>query len=618
MASEVEQIFKHIESKQNFLLSGGAGSGKTFTLIETIKKIKESNPLAKIACITYTNVAVNQIRQRAPYEKLYVSTIHDFLWDNISSFQKNLKMCLVELIDSDQIRYNGEENLDFDYFNSEDRSIQYKEWLKLSDGVISHDHVILISEKLFEKYKVICDIIKDKFDFILIDEYQDTFEPIVKILLTHLKKSNKNLIIGFFGDSMQSIYSDNRVGGIQAFVKSGEVAEIVKEENRRNGKNIINLINKIRSDGLIQKPAKDKKAPNFQVNGSIKLLYSNKEKYDISKIKKLKYFKDFDFSDNKKTKELYLVHNLIASKVGFPKLMAIYDKDYIIDYKNRVRKEIKSKKLVVDESKTFGEIIEIVGKEPTPTQKRFITDNPGLYNAAKSISYSEFRKLYPNKDQLIGDKKNLEAIIRNRGQKRDTLIKHLFDIQECIYLYQEKKYNEFIRKTQFSISSHSAKIELKENIDELSAMSNSTIECVINYAHENSIWCIDDRLENFKKEKSYTYNRVKDVKYGEIISLYNYIEDFTPFSTQHNIKGDEFDDVFVILDNGNWTSYNFDYLFSNTANKESIIERTKKLFYVCCSRAKNNLVVYFNNPNSESIRTAEEWFGSENVHLIEA
>ena len=39
MATELEQILAHIEEGNNFLLSGGAGSGKTYSLIEVIKSI---------------------------------------------------------------------------------------------------------------------------------------------------------------------------------------------------------------------------------------------------------------------------------------------------------------------------------------------------------------------------------------------------------------------------------------------------------------------------------------------------------------------------------------------------------------------------------------------------
>jgi DNA helicase II / ATP-dependent DNA helicase PcrA len=44
-----------------------------------------------------------------------------------------------------------------------------------------------------------------------------------------------------------------------------------------------------------------------------------------------------------------------------------------------------------------------------------------------------------------------------------------------------------------------------------------------------------------------------------------------------------------------------------------VIERTGKLFYVCCTRAKEVLAVYFQNPTPAVLKQAEAWFGKENV-----
>ena len=52
---EVSEIFKLIDDKKNFVLNGGAGSGKTYSLVSIINEIYSQNPLSKIACITYTN-----------------------------------------------------------------------------------------------------------------------------------------------------------------------------------------------------------------------------------------------------------------------------------------------------------------------------------------------------------------------------------------------------------------------------------------------------------------------------------------------------------------------------------------------------------------------------------
>ena len=47
--------------------------------------------------------------------------------------------------------------------------------------------------------------------------------------------------------------------------------------------------------------------------------------------------------------------------------------------------------------------------------------------------------------------------------------------------------------------------------------------------------------------------------------------------------------------------------------KESVIERTTKMFYVCCSRVKKNLVVFYHKPSSKVLEKAKNWFGSDNL-----
>ncbi len=76
--------------------------------------------------------------------------------------------------------------------------------------------------------------------------------------------------------------------------------------------------------------------------------------------------------------------------------------------------------------------------------------------------------------------------------------------------------------------------------------------------------------------------------------------------------------MLVILDNGKWNDYNFEYLFNPNNSKFNlkVFERTNKLFYVCCTRAMDNLVVYCENPSSAMINTAEGWFGKENCISI--
>ena len=122
----------------------------------------------------------------------------------------------------------------------------------------------------------------------------------------------------------------------------------------------------------------------------------------------------------------------------------------------------------------------------------------------------------------------------------------------------------------------------------------------------------ENKLIDFKEKKEYLYNRVKDVRFSEFQKLYKYLEGQTPFSTQHKTKGTEFNNVLVILDNGGWNNYNFGNLFLDTGSA-SVLDRTQKIFYVCCTRAKENLAVFFHNPDAQVIAKAREWFGNDNV-----
>ncbi|SFC75744.1 UvrD-helicase domain-containing protein [Clostridium uliginosum] len=630
LESEVEKVFEHIKNGDNFLLSGGAGSGKTYSLVQVIKEAITQNPMAKIACMTYTNAAVKEIEERVNHKNLRVSTIHDFLWDNIKQFQKELKKSLLILINDKEYKIkNPNEESGEEYINKFEYGISYKEHLNINRGEISHDEVLILANYMYKKYKVLCDILKDKYKFIFIDEYQDTSPFVVQIFLEHIQQSMRKCIVGFFGDTMQSIYEDG-IGDLNDYVRLRVVQEVQKKQNRRNPQLVIELANNVRVDGLLQVPSKDNNAPNMNnglvKQGNIKFLYSSNN--DLDKLKKTKYFRGWKFDNPKQTKELNLTHNLIAPKVGFSELMNIYDKDPIIQLKNEILKKIKKEKIVIDENATFSQVVSLVPAKNRQGKLKIDLivedlDNKQLYEQLKDIPFSKVRKIYLDKDSLIDDKKDDKGAENKNGSKRDDLIKHLFKIQLLVKLYEDKAYSEFIRKTEFKIDSITKKKEIKAIIQEINSMSDCTIEEVIKFADKKGICKKDDKFNKFIEKNEYIYNRVKRVKFKEFQKLYYYLEGYTPFSTQHKIKGAEFDNVLVILDGGGWSNYNFEYLLndfiSSTLDKNKqksypkILLRTQKIFYVCCTRAKENLVVFYHNPSQLIISKAKEWFGEENV-----
>jgi len=182
-------------------------------------------------------------------------------------------------------------------------------------------------------------------------------------------------------------------------------------------------------------------------------------------------------------------------------------------------------------------------------------------------------------------------------------------------LYNAEKYNDFLRRTEFQIRSIADKRRIRDVVTELSAMVDRSIEEVIEFANNKGICKIDDRLNNFIATNRYLYDRVKVIKFSVFQKLFAYLEGYTSYSTQHKIKGAQFENVLVVLDNGNWSKYNFQYLFEGNGT-ESVRNRSSKLFYVCCTRSVEKLAVYFHAPSDEALAKAKDWFGEGNVILV--
>lgn len=639
MDKEVEKIIEHIENGENFLLSGGAGSGKTYSLVQVIREVITRHPSSKIACMTYTNASVHEIDRRVDHPNLNVSTIHDFLWDNIKNFQRELKASLIEMLNTEDsgISLNGYEGEVPSNFFDKDRepnfAIQYKEYLKLQDGIISHDEVLKLSEKMFFKYPKIVSFVKSRYPFVFIDEYQDTNPLIVKILLEYFPKVTKKCIVGFFGDSMQAIYDDG-VGNIDSYLITDEnpngcVYEVQKKQNRRCPQSVIALANSLRLDSLHQEPSDDLKAPNMTgeghvKEGSISFYYSDEDNTDVLKEKLTNEF-GWDFSDTENTKELRLTHNLIANEAGFETLMRIHDSDKIIEYGKRIRDYAKMRGVLDDiKPQILDESIKILSSRfpddkkkwsPTKLQQDFINTNSALYAEALTMPFESIA-CYIDKDQLLDDKSEEDAS-NGTGSKLSPLNQHLHKIEHCIQLYLNEDYNEFMRSTSIKqIVRARQKKELREGIDRIvSSYNDMTISEVIDLTDRLRICVIDDKVKSYIENNPYLWKRIKEVSYQEARNVYDYRMGNKPFSTQHKTKGLEYDNVLVIL-KSNWTKYNFDSLFYDAHKNASIVERTKKLFYVCCTRAKENLVVYYPLASVPVVEGAKILFGKGNVHEL--
>ena len=126
------EISECIDNRENFVFDAGAGAGKTYCLVQSlgyilskyISKLKTHNQL--IRCITYTNIAAKEIKERLGNTELVkVSTIHDFLWEQINPYQE-------ELVDIHKKELLEE-------INKKEHDLENENWAKFYQGITDKD-----------------------------------------------------------------------------------------------------------------------------------------------------------------------------------------------------------------------------------------------------------------------------------------------------------------------------------------------------------------------------------------------------------------------------------------------------------------------------------------------
>lgn len=550
----LEEIYQCIDSKESFILDAGAGSGKTWSLVESIKYVidKQGKELRrnnqKIVCITYTNVAKNEIIARIENNELVmVSTIHDFLWSCVSQFKTELKEKLIEIIDEKIIKINEKlesarntttqtykknlekkEKLESDKIElqSTNKTTKYKNYFLYKNNIVSHDEVIELSQRLFSTYPVIRKLIVDTYPIVFVDEYQDTFPSVIKILLDNL--NSDNLLLGFYGDKMQKIY-DKGIGEIPL---TYNLKAITKLENYRCSVSVVNLLNKIRDD-LQQIPS----GGNSDIEGNCSFYQASINNFNLNEFIESQLTDRFEIEDNRSNlKVLYLTHKLIARENEYEE----------------------------------------------------------LYNLVNAVGKSD--------------------ALTKKDEDRCPFIKFLYQIEDIANLYQSNRIQRLLKKYSFEMNTFEEKQQLKEFLDNLiERREANTVNEIIEYVVEHRLLQKSEQMNDFDLEdesNSEYYNSLMQIAYNQIIKACKTADEKTPFSTKHGTKGAEFENVLVVIDDTAWRNYSFDRYFSGDTSSESIFNRTRNLFYVVCSRAEKNLAVLVLSELQESSKTRiSELFG---------
>lgn len=214
------QISDCIDDFSSFRLNAGAGAGKTYALIETIKYILKNklfdlqNNNQQVICITYTNVAVNEINERLGLSDIVlVSTIHERLWELFKLYEKELiilhKEKIKEVVQSITTELSDLEDT------------KYKKFANLTDKDQSKFiDFILENKEIFYRHSSAS-----------APEFRAAFNSIADDKPSFLKDMLKN--VSHFRDVVKRIYKKENLQGCLYRIENGKETKI-KYDSKSN------------------------------------------------------------------------------------------------------------------------------------------------------------------------------------------------------------------------------------------------------------------------------------------------------------------------------------------------------------------------------------------------
>lgn len=605
------------KSPKSFFLFAGAGSGKTRSLVAALTYFKTNHGNKfilnnqKIAIITYTNAAADEIKQRLMFDQIfYVSTIHSYAWELIQLFTLDIKSYvqtkLIEDIKDLELAQSKSRNLQNK--TSIDRARKIKTKTKRLENLINvtrftynpngdnfkkdslnHSEVIGITADFIANEILMQDIVAARFPIILVDESQDTKKELIDALFTLQKNKKEVFSLGLFGDTMQRIYADGKPNLGESLPPDWVLP--VKKMNHRSNKRIIKLINDIRQDVDEQKqqPRKEKS------EGVVRLFIADRatdkvttEKTVAEKMSALTEDKNWIESDNVKT--LILEHHMAAIRMGF---FGLFQPLYKVD---------RLKTSLIDGSlstlnlfkNTILPLIEAHKTNDKFSVMRIIKTNSTLFD----------KKIIENSKDQLKHLSNINGYV--------TKLLALWDgendpsLKDILHVIYETKL--FPLPSMFKIISSRTK-------DEQSTFEN-----------------LDTEDEELNDEAIEAWDLALEAKFSEISKYNEYLNEGSKFATHQGVKGLEFPRVVVIIDDEEAKGFMFSYdkLFgtkdpsatdikNEAEGNETGIDRTRRLFYVACSRAEESLAIiaYSDNPNLVKTNAMTYgWFADSEIEII--
>ena len=591
--------------RKSFFLFAGAGSGKTHSLVSLLKKIRDSigNDLLlqgkNVAVITFTNAATDEIINRLDYSPVFhISTIHSFVWDVIKYYQADIKQLYCQYIQEDiqklNIKIESTKNKTTKtYLSNVEKLGHLRDKLEKAETIdkfvynpngsnpeynaLKHAEVIKISATIIMDNMMLQRIIAQRYPILLIDESQDTKKELVDAFFKIQENFGDVFTLGLLGDQKQRIYADGKENMVSIIPAAWE--KPVKKMNYRCAKRIIKLANIIGKD--LDAHA-EQTSREDAIDGLIRLFIVqqhegiNKDDVEQNVMKIMSnHTGDAKWSgDDAEVKILTLEHMMAARRLGIAQFFGPLSKvnKYQMTFLQGTVSELEffTKEVlpIADSMKDDGRIALELLKAYSPLLSKQNTEKP--YEL-----YLRCRDEAGKVAEMVNDNSSIR------------------DVVKAVWDSQLLTVPEVVRQASMLMMADIA-ADMDEDLQAWVSVMDLPIDMVRGY---------DD-----------------------------YVNQRTRFDTHQGVKGLEFERVMVIIDDSesNGFMFSYDKLFgvkdlSETdirhieAGEESSIDRTQRLFYVTCTRAKSSLAVVMYTDEPEKVKATvvkKQWFEDEEIEML--
>lgn len=603
--------FLSLEKPTSFFLYAGAGSGKTRSLVNALHYLANTyrDTLRlhgrKVAVITYTNAACDEITRRTEYDPLFVvRTIHSFAWLQIQGFNADIRAWLKDNLQREIVDLQAEEAKGRAGTKASaarqaqieskqrrlDRIANVKTFTYNPTGdnrernALNHSEVIKIFSTFLLEKPLMQRMFVEKFPFLLIDESQDTSRALIDALFVVQKAHAERFCLGLIGDTMQRIYPDGKERIEGEIPQSWATPE--KRLNHRSPQRIVRLINRIRGgvDNHIQEPRDD------QPEGWVRLFVFPVDAPEKPTLERrvrdymARLTGDQDWIDTGKCKILTLEHHMAARRMGFPQMFeALASVD---DYRTGF----------LDGS--FA---------PTRFYTHYILPLIAAQNKGDKFAVAKLvRESSPLlSKEALKDNENPIAQLRAVQAAIDSLI--------ALWTNGEP--------TCAEIATNIAETNLFSIPDGLKAALAARQAARTQKPGDEEADPVSDQMAALVA--------FLDCAFSEIAPYAAYVAHEAPFDTHQGVKGLEFERVMVLMDDGDARGFLFGYekllgakaptatdIKNAQEGKETSLDRTRRLFYVTCSRARSSLALVAYSLEPAAVRAhviTNEWFSADEV-----